>query len=355
LTSLVLFALGSTVALRTFLPSTIFAQPEELPVTASWSLGNAPAEGWTIGDRIPIRLTVTYPANGRVTIPALPEMWGPFEVRQQQQRGPFGNNNETLSVILETTATLWAPGEHQTPRFAVHFRDGHDQLHKVSVPPLAVTVGSVLQDGDTAKRDLKPQASLPSPSVWPWILGAVFAATSTAIAGWVLFARLGRRTPLASTSVHPPAPRPAHEIAYGELCRIAALELPAQGEVKRHYSLVADCIREYVHTRYGIPAMDLTTEELAAALRQRQVDRSHSGLCYHLLAEADLVKFAEFRPSLGQASAAIDQARLVVDLTRIDKSADGQTDAPGGAARVPSHLPPKSEISPSDHDTDHDR
>jgi hypothetical protein len=349
-----LFTLGSTVALRTFLPSTIFAQTEELPVTASWSLGNAPTEGWTIGDRIPLVLTVTYPANGGVTIPALPEMWGTFELRQQQQRGPFDNNNDTLSVILETTATLWAPGEHQTPQFAVRFRDDHDQLHKVSVPSLAITVGSVLKDGDTEKRDLKPQASLPSPSVWPWILGAIFAAASTAIAGWALYSRLERRTLLASTSVPPPDPRAAHEIAYGELDRIAALELPAQGEVKRHYTLVADCIREYIQASYGIPAMDHTTEELAAALRQLHVDPSHSGLFFHLLAEADLVKFAEFRPSLEQAGAAIDQARLVVDLTRTDESADDQTNDSVDASRVPSPLPSNAAISPSDHDPDHD-
>jgi hypothetical protein len=215
------------------------------------------------------------------------------------------------------TVTLWAPGDHEMPPLAVRYRDADDELHEIMSPPWSITLVSVLEEGETEKRDLKPQVSLPRPPVWPWLLGGLLLAALVGIAGRYLLIRLRRRMASTPPAVHLIDPRPSHEIAYSELDRIAALNLPDQGELKRHYTLVADCLRTYTRGRYEIPAMDLTTAELLASFRQARVDRDHTRLFRGLLAEADLVKFAKFRPLVDQAHAAVPQARHIIDVTKI--------------------------------------
>jgi hypothetical protein len=315
----VLLSLGMATICLALLPAVAHAQIGPEPVIAEWAVSNAPEGGWTVGDRIPLRLSATYPADLEVILPELPEAWGPFEVLEQALLEPVEREDGMVTAARQATVTLWAPGDYQTPPLAVRYRDADDQLHETLVPPLSITVVSVLSEGDTEKRDLKPQASLPRAPLWPWVLGGLLLAALVGVAGWLLLTRLRHRTALATTTA-PFDLRPPEEIAYSELDHIAALDLPTQGELKRHYTLVADCMRSYVEGRYHLPALDRTTRELAAAFRQAHVDRGHITLLRDLLAEADLVKFAKARPPIGQARAAIDRARHIVDVTKLSNS-----------------------------------
>ena len=324
---MVLLFLGLVATCLVLLRAIAHAQSEPGPVHAAWSVDDPPEGGWTVGDRIPLRLRATYPAGLTVSLPELPEAWGPFEVLQQSLIKPVGNEDGRLTTVREATVTLWAPGNHQTPALSVRYRGADDQLYEVSVPPLSITVVSVLAEGETEKRDLKPQASLPRPPIWPWILGGLLLTASVGAVGWATLARLRRRAVSSSAPTPVIDPRPPHEIAYSELDRIAALNLPARGELKRHYTLVADCLRAYVQGRYHIPAMDQTTEELLAAFRRAGVDRGHVHLFRELLAEADVVKFAKFFPPIEQAQMTIGQARHIVDVTKLtEEPADGKLD-----------------------------
>jgi hypothetical protein len=281
-----------------------------------------------------MRLSVTYSPDLDVTLPDLPRAWGAFEVSAQTLLAPIENEDGTRTTVREATVTLWAPGEYVTPPLLLHYRDAEDELREFAPPQVAVTIVSVLEEGETEKRDLKPQVSLPRPPLWPWIVGAVLLAALTGVLGWLMLTRLRRRMMPAHVPAPAPDPRPAHEIAYSELDRIASLNLPAQAELKQHYTLLANCMRSYVQGRYHIPAMDQTTEELSSAFRRERVDRNHSSLFRQLLSEADLVKFAKFSPSLDQANTAVARARHIVDITKTDDREDHEP-----AARIPHRAP----------------
>jgi hypothetical protein len=327
---------------------TIHAQVVSGPIRAEWSVADAPEQGWTVGDRIPLRLTVIYPADLDVTLPELPETWGAFEVREQNQRDPVNNFDGTITAIREATVTLWAPGDHQTPPLILTHPDVNGKLYETSVPPLTLSVVSVLGEGDTEKRDLKPQAWLPNPPVWPGFIGGLLLAALIGALAWISLTHLrDRQRPTAEPALSFD-PHPPHEIAYSELNRIAALDLPAHGELKRYYTLLGDCLRRYVQGRYDIPAMDQTTEELMIAFERAHVEHGHVSLFRELLDETDLVKFAKLRPSVEKAHSALTQARHIVDVTKMEASAnqyineyarapvaDGrsQNDSPAGGQR----------------------
>jgi len=317
---LVPYVLCVVLAICATLPAGVRAQEMNGSVTASWDTDAPPERGWTVGDPIPLRLRVTAPAGFDVTLPELPQQWGPLEVREQSLQGPVTNEDGTITTVREATVALWSPGVYETPSLTVRYRDADGQLHEVDVSPLSITVASVLTEGDTEKRDLKPQASLPRPPVWPWVLaGTLVTALLSFAARWLLRRFQGHKV-AASESVEPVDTRPPEAIAYEELDRIAALDLPARGELKRHYTLVTDCVRTYLERVYSVPAMDRTTSELLTALRRARMDGEATTVLRALLEESDLVKFARFRPLVEQARAAVVQARRLVDMTKPDRA-----------------------------------
>jgi hypothetical protein len=104
-----------------FVLITFQAQAQE-PITASWETDAPPEAGWTVGDPIPLRLRVTYPADFDVTLPELPAQWGPFEVREQTLLDTVQNDSGAVTAVREVKVTLWAPGEYETPPLTIHYR-----------------------------------------------------------------------------------------------------------------------------------------------------------------------------------------------------------------------------------------
>ena len=305
----------------------VWAQANADPVQAEWEIGGAPEGGWTVGDPIALRLRATYPAEMQVSLPELPGEWGPFEVREQTLLPPVENEDGTFTAVREAMVVLWTPGDHATPPLAAHYRDADGQLYESYAPPRAITVASVLNEGETDKRDLKSQVSLPSPSRWPWVLGGLLLAALLGLVGWFVLTRLLRQTAPVHAPAAPLDTRSPEEIAHSELDRIAALDLPGKGKLKRHYTFVGDCMRAYVQGRYRVPALDRTTHELMTAMRQNQTNRDHTALVRDLLTQADLVKFAKARPPVAQARDTVAQARHIVDITTPPKEPMFQDDS----------------------------
>ena len=305
------------LACSLLLPAPAWCQSQD-PVTATWEIGEPPDGGWTLGDLIPLRLLITYAEGVEVSTPQLPRVWGAFEVRDQTLLAPQLNYDSTVTLIFETRVTLWSPGEHETPPLAVRYRNRDGTLGEVAPPPLAVVIASVLSGEELEKRDLKPQASLPRPPVWPWfLLGLLLAALLYFALRWLRSRRQQRGEPAPG---EPQDDRFPEEIAYEELDHIAALDLPAAREFKRHYTLVTDCVRVYIEGIIAIPAMDRTTEQVTTALRRTDMSQEALGSLHRLLSEADLVKFARLRPSADQARVLLAQARAFIDETKPARS-----------------------------------
>lgn len=307
------------------------AAQDEPPVSAFWERDVPPEGGWTVGDPISLRLRVLVPADGEVTLPELPEGWGDFEVRAQNTtvEEPEDERMRTTHV-LSTTVVLWSPGRHETPATTITYTDADGASHPITPQPVTVQIESVLPTPESAdatltveNRDLKPQAELPRPPIWPWILAGLVAGPLLYVGGRWLWDRLPRQEK-ETVIEEKPAPvddRPAEVIAYEELDRIAALDLPAEGAFKRHTSLVTACLRAYIERRYDVPALDRTTYELMRDLRKTISSQEAYSLLRELFNEADLVKFAKFTPTESAARAMLSSARRFVDITKpVEKS-----------------------------------
>ena len=205
---------------------------------------------------------------------------------------------------------LFTPGTFPTPPLAITVSDGNGGLSEVLVAPIDLSIASVLIEGDTQLRDIKPQIELPFSNLFPWVVGGVVAAT-IGIGIAFLWHRHQSRLALAAVDNRPP-----HQIAMDELARIAQLRLPEQSKFKEHYTLVSDCIRIYMERIFDIPVLERTTGEVQASLRQTNSAQDVTRMFISFLDESDLVKFSTFRPDTASAYRLLDHGREIIDSTK---------------------------------------
>jgi 5'-deoxynucleotidase YfbR-like HD superfamily hydrolase len=115
---------------------------------------------------------------------------------------------------------------------------------------------------------------------------------------------------------------PAHEIAYRELERLIADDLPGKGRIKEFYQRISDILRRYIENRFGLHAPEQTTEEFLAALgADATLAPSHKSLLKNFLQHCDLVKFARHEPTTEDIQKTFDSCRNFIGETKVDEGA----------------------------------
>ena len=285
-----------------------------------------------VGDPVQLILEVKHPAGYQVIIPKLGPVWGDFEVRSQSQASTVANDDgtETTRQIIEVT--LFDLGDFQTPELPLTISNGAGQVTEEMVPSTLLTVNPTLAEDDSELRDIKPQAGLAVPPVWPWIAGGLIVATVLTVAGWWAYRRWQGKPFGLTPAVDNRLP---WQVAYDELARIEGLGLLDQGRVKEYYTLVTDCLRTFLENQFHLRVLDRTTTELKPILAQSDLAPEHTRRLLDLFIEGDLVKFAKFIPDVEAASQATIEARSLVDATRPRSDLEGATEDQPPAAPAP--------------------
>ena len=284
-----------------------FSASAESLTTATLSTGSGE---FTVGDPIPLTLSVTHPAGHQVILPQLEANWGELVVRSQSAGTTVSNpdGTETTTQVLEVS--LFSPGEFSTLPLPVTVSDGSGQLSEVTADPLSLTISSVLVEGDSELRDIKPQAALPYMNLLPWVVGFVLLGLGlTAVFFWLR----RRRARLSLGIVDNRLP---HEVALAELYRVETLDLPISGRFKEHYTLVSDCLRVYMEKSFQIPILERTTGEIKVNLKRSSVSNEVAVQFVSLLEESDLVKFSKITPDLEDAHHLLLGGRQIIEITK---------------------------------------
>jgi hypothetical protein len=147
-----------------------------------------------------------------------------------------------------------------------------------------------------------------------YIAGGLLAAGIGAIIALLVRRRLRGRKPAAPAA----PPRPAHEVAMEKLDRLGGL-LAEGGDLRQFYFELSEAIREYLGGRFGFDSLEMTTEELVAAMRRVPLESARGVVGSEIegwLSSCDLVKFAKVSPSAEQARGALETAIRMVAATR---------------------------------------
>lgn len=297
------------------------------------TLTAVPAEA-TVGDPIAITLSVNHPAGYFVIVPQLEQQWGDFTIAGQSPATTTdnGDGSETTSVTYD--ARLFAPGVFATPPLVYTVTDGTGNLYEFTAQPVGVTVNTVLVEGDADLRDIKPQAEIPT-ATWLALLGIGLALAAVA-AGVVWFSRRRKVAPAA------PDTRTPYQRALDDLAEVDGLQLPAAGRFNEYYTLVSEGVRRYMGATYHIPVLERTTAEIQHDLRTAAVDPALRDQFVTFLQESDLVKFANFRPSLEDAAQLSAEARRIVEANHAATAQFPNGEGEGSGGPIPATTPAPS-------------
>jgi len=103
-----------------------------------------------------------------------------------------------------------------------------------------------------------------------------------------------------------------------KLDRLGGL-LAEGGDLRPFYFELSEAIREYLGGRFGFESLEMTTEELVAAMRRVPLESARGVVGSEIegwLSSCDLVKFAKVSPSAEQARGALETAIRMVAATR---------------------------------------
>ena len=266
-----------------------------------------------VGDPIVLTLSVHHPEDLQVIFPALDEQWGAFRVVSQtlDETLNHGDGFETSTQLIDVRA--FQTGVFETPPLLVKLSDLDGNLSEVSTSPIPITISSVLVEGDSTLRDIKPQAALPYTNFLPW--AALGGLLLVAFLGVSFFYRRQRRNGHEG-SIDTRLP---HEVALDELDRIEKLDLPKTNAFKVHYTLISDCVRTYIENLYQVGTAERTTGEIFDDLKTVDIAPESIRNLVSILAECDLVKFSKFQPDAISAQLIIVESReIVVETTPIE-------------------------------------
>ncbi len=113
-------------------------------------------------------------------------------------------------------------------------------------------------------------------------------------------------------------PKPADEIAYKAFEKLRGKNLPAKGKIKEFYYELSYILRNYIGNRFGIYAINQTTEEFFIHLiESNPFDKGAEDILRTFSDNADTVKYSLFRPEAIATDQSFQTAKAFVDRTRV--------------------------------------
>lgn len=289
-----------------------------------------------VGDILTLEVSAAFDRGYSVNLP-IGVKFDPLhlvDVTEGEPQATGEGLRKTFSVRLQR----FAPGPAQTPGFALTYVDPQGAIQTVAVPPVAFTVEALLaNEAEPERKPEDPPISIEYPNTLAeTIVYSVLGTLAFAVAAWLLVRRFwGRREPTVVIPAIPP-----HVVALEALDELERSPLLAQGQVQDYYVQLSEIGKGYVERRFGIEALDRTTDEIRTALVRDPGRVAPLGAddVIGFLQRSDLVKFARMRPDDDEARNALGFVRDMVERSvpeRAPEPAPANDAPPGDAAQAP--------------------
>jgi hypothetical protein len=313
-----------------------------------------------VGDLLELEVVAAYPRDVRVNMPSVLDL-SPLHLVGVHESQPEATG-EGLRKTFTITLQHFEVGEAEVPSFSLTYVTVDGQVHSVDVPPMPFVVASLLANENDPTRKLEdPPISLEYPNELAEIVAySILGTLLAALLAWVLARRFWGREKV----VVAPPPIPPHELALAALEELASGELVEKGRFADYYLQLTEIAKGYLEGRFGVEALDRTTEEIRVELSREpgRLEPLSVDEVVRFLQACDLVKFARFRPDADEAAGALAWVRTTVERTmarpevrkttpstRLDEAAEAEVEPEGeGEAAVGSKTPPSADDDPRD-------
>ncbi|MDZ7738486.1 MAG: hypothetical protein U5K32_05350 [Bacteroidales bacterium] len=269
-----------------------------------------------IGDRAQYSIKVTQPDDIRLIMPEYRDtLISNIEILSQTEVDTTYKSDGYLILNKTYNITSFDTGFYQIPPYYLEYvtPNGKKRFYSDYQPLQVRRVDITPPDSTDVIFDIKgpEKVGYSAGEILPWVLLAVVIA----VAAWFLYRYLQRR----SKKKEPEGPKmpdePIHIISFRELDKLEKKRLWQAGKIKEYYSRLTEIIRYYLEIRYGIRALEMTSEEIIEGLAGKDINEGDMVLLRSILRNADLSKFARYTHDAESNTEALSNARSFVSNT----------------------------------------
>lgn len=267
-----------------------------------------------IGEQARLRLSVAQPTNLQVTVPILSDtITKGIEIVEMVKADTISLSDSRIQVNYDYLITSFDSGFYFIPSYT--YSAAGDTLQTAPLG-LSVTTVTVNPETDDVKT-IKPIMDAPFywSELFTWVGYFLLAFLVVSLIIFVLLKYvLKKKVPFIDQTPQPVIP--PHIVALEKLEEIKVQKIWQCGDIKVFYTQVTDVLRVYLEGRFGINAMELTSDEIMALVKKEPGLNEVRAALKDLLTLADLVKFAKMVPLENENERSLLTAFDVVDKTK---------------------------------------
>lgn len=221
-----------------------------------------------------------------------------------------------LDLRGSVVVSSFEEGLYELPQIVVGRLSEEGVADTLVFEPLRLEVKTMPVDTATfVPHDIKGQIRYPLTfaEIFPWVLGVCAAVLLMIFAIRFIIMRRRADDPAYAHK------DPAHIIALRKLDKYRGSKMWAPEKQKLFYSGVTDTLREYISSRYGVPAMEMTTAQIFDDMKATDAPEALLKEVRELFDRADFVKFAKYVASEEDNASALPVAvRFVTETYQAD-------------------------------------
>jgi hypothetical protein len=276
---------------------------------------------YKVGDAVNYTLTIEYDKKIGIIPPQIKDSLKGVEVLQILPPVTTEDNDKKITVI-KAVVSRYDSSVVTIPPIAIKYKmltkpdeklsDQDTTLKKILSYPVTFSVHTVKVNTQAEIKDVKNPESIPYD--WRLILLWIMLALLLGIGGWYLY-KWNQKRKAGLANIPKEIILPPHVEALNALKELEEKQLWQKGMVKEYHSEITEIIRTYFEKKFNLPALELTTTEVNLQLSQIRGTGTIIDITNEFLNNADLVKFAKFKPENSVNAEMMKQAVEIVNRT----------------------------------------
>jgi hypothetical protein len=259
-----------------------------------------------IGEQINYQITVNDAENGVIFSKLQLDSLGKIEIIESLNIDTLKNR-----LIKKYKLTSFDSGRYVIPKQPIYIWNQPYYTDSVWIDVATVAV-------DTTKQKMYPIKAIQSEPytfddfksyLW-WILGILL------LIALILYFVLRKKETIEEIE----ARIPPYELALTRLKALDEKQLWQKNKIKKYYVELTDIVRSYIERELNIPALESTTDELMETMTDFNTSSSLNipdetiKKLQKLLQEADLVKFAKYKPLVNEIELHRNDAGEIIEV-----------------------------------------
>lgn len=266
---------------------------------------------YIVGDYINYSIEMKYPKGVNLVFPTITDSISnlTFIKNGEMVKKEVGNE---ISEIRHFIFSKYDSSEVTIPSFHISYSANGGNPQFVQVNSVEIVVKTIEVNQQAEIQDIKAPIRIPI----DWLLVSIIAILVLALIVAAYFGyKYYQKKKLGKVVLEPEIILTPFEKAIANLTKLEEKKLWQQGEIKEYHSELTGIIRDYFENKYNFIALEMTTSEIISNLKLKDVNFEVIKTTEEFLENADMVKFAKFKPMPTINETMMKQAYLIVNKT----------------------------------------